>query len=236
MDEEVQTERTPVDIDALRHLADLNRVATSYYGFGGDLTEVSADSLLKVLSAMGVPVMPGCSNEAVLRAIRHAEDLPWMLTLPVCTVVRLGSEAELQVHLDDGQKVNAWYVLEDGGSGALEAKDVYVAPRLVDGTLRGRATFVIPDTLPLGYHSVYARIDEGEPVSAPLYVVPARLAPGVLSGEQRYWGVNVQAYSVMSRGSWGVGDAEDLADLIAVCGQERHRVASPNRSAAPDTQ
>lgn len=220
MDEEVQTERTPVDIDALRRLADLNRVATSYYGFGGELTEVSSESLLKVLSAMGVPVMPGCSNEAVLRAIRHSEDLPWMRTLPVCTVVREGNEADLQVHVDDGQQVNAWYVLEDGSSGALVAKDVYVEPHLVDGTLRGRATFQIPATLPLGYHKVYARVDEGEPVSAPLYVVPAKLAPGVLSGEQRYWGVNVQAYSVMSRGSWGVGDAEDLADLIAVCGQE----------------
>lgn len=209
-----------VDLDALHRLADLNRVATSYYGFGGTLEQVSANSLLRVLSAMGVPVQPGCSNEAIYLAIRHSENLPWMRTLPVCTVVREGDSADIFVHVDDGQQVSVWYVLEDGSSAALEQIDNPVAPRDVDGQLRGRATFRVPGTLPLGYHRVYARVEEGEPISAPLYIVPQRLHPSALSGEQRYWGVNAQAYSVMSKDSWGVGDAEDLADLMAICAQE----------------
>ena len=106
--------REPVDAEALRKLADLNGVATSFWGFGGELQEVSEDSLLRVLAAMGVPVMPGCSNEAIRLATRHSEDLPWTRTLPVCTVVREGESKDIAVHLNDGERVTAWCVLEDG--------------------------------------------------------------------------------------------------------------------------
>lgn len=222
MSEDV-TERTrieQIDLDALRHLAELNRVATSYYGFTGELMQVSEESLLRVLQSMALPVWPGCSNEAIYRAIEHAENLPWTRTLPVCTVVREGQEADIYIHVDDGQQVDVWYILEDGTGGDLLQRDNYVPPQLVNGVLRGRATFLIPGDLPLGYHRVYARVEGREPVSAHLYVVPNRLEPSVLSGDQRYWGVNVQAYSVMSRNSWGVGDSADLSNLIAVCAEE----------------
>lgn len=208
------------DVEALRHLADLNRVATTYRGFNGELQQVSEDSLFDVLAAMRLPVRRGCSNEAIYSAIQHSEDLSWTRTLPVCTVVREGQSAELFVNVIDGQRVDAWYVLEDGISANLRQLDNFIPPRDIEGVLRGRATFEIPAGLPIGYHRVYARAEGLEPVSAYLYVVPQRLEPSVLSGDQRYWGVNAQAYSVMSKDSWGVGDAADLSNLVAICAQE----------------
>ncbi|MCI6556766.1 4-alpha-glucanotransferase, partial [Schaalia hyovaginalis] len=40
---------------------------------------------------------------------------------------------------------------------------------------------------------------------------------GPLADGKRRWGVAAQLYSTRSSKSWGLGDAEDLADLVAVC-------------------
>ena len=222
MNEDVsaRTEADSLNIDNLRRLADMNGVGTSYYGWSGEHEQVSALSLLKVLNAMGVDVRPGSTDEDVSRAIAAAEAAPWMRTLPATTVVRKGDWRDLPVHVKHGEAVRCWYVLEDGTGGDLNQLDRPIAPLDVDGELRGRATFEIPGTLPLGYHQVFAEVEGREPVSAPLYVVPQRIDPSALSGTQRYWGVNAQAYSVAARSGWGVGDAEDLADLTAICAQE----------------
>ena len=37
---------------------------------------------------------------------------------------------------------------------------------------------------------------------------------------QRGWGVMAQLYSTRSRGSWGVGDADDLTELVSFLGDE----------------
>lgn len=208
------------DLDSLRHLADLNGVATSYFGWSGEVEQVSAASLLRVLEAMGVPVNRNSTGEDICAAIHSTEDAPWKRTLPSCTVVRQGDWRDIYVHVDHGDSLRMWYVLEDGVGGDLAQRDNPVEPRLVDGVLRGRATFEIPGTLPTGYHEVFAQVEGSEPVSAPLYVVPQRVSPSAMTGDKRYWGVNAQAYSVMSKKSWGVGDAEDLADLVTICASE----------------
>lgn len=222
MNDDVFTTVDPdaLNMDNLRHLADINGVGTSYYGWTGGHEEVGATSLLKVLHAMGVDVKPGSSDEDINRAITATEDAPWLRTLPATTVVRKGDWRDLWVHVNDGESVRCWYVLEDGTGGDLQQLDRPVPPRDVQGQLRGRATFEIPGTLPTGYHTVFAEIEGREPVSAPLYIVPQKITPSRLSGPQRYWGVNAQAYSVASRAGWGVGDAWDLADLSAICAQE----------------
>ena len=118
-----------------------------------------------------------------------------------------------------------WVELERGGRGDLQQLDWYFPPREIDGELVGRATFRIDAGLPLGYHKLLARVDEPgrEPAlhERPLYVVPSRLDPPVLQPhDDRFWGVNVQAYSVRGRDAWGVGDSVDLANLAAICARE----------------
>ena len=205
------------DLGKLRHLAQLNGVAIEFWDWSNQHRLISPETLLKVLETLGVPIGPDSKSSDLERAIAWTEEQPWRKTLPDCTVVRFGTSREVPIHLIDGFNLKAWADLEDGTSVELDQLDRYCPPRLVDGKLLGRATFSVPDTLPLGYHQIRTEItgpaDYFRSESRPLYVVPQRLTPPALDGDSRYWGVNVQAYSVRSSGSWGIGDAEDLADL-----------------------
>lgn len=210
----------PLNRHLLNHLADINGVAHNYWGFGGREVTVESRNLLRILKAMGIPVDEDATDHQLEEAIRFSEDAPWLDTLPPSTVTRIGDWREIPVHVPHGSHVHVWYRLEDGATGHFNQLDRYVSPRTVDGEVIGRATFEIPGTLPLGYHTVFAEIDGGDPIPAPLIVVPQRLHPTVLAGDKRYWGVNAQTYSLTGHKSWGVGDAADLADLVAISAEE----------------
>lgn len=207
------------DMDLLRRLADANGVATGTWDWYGTWREASGPSLLRVLGALGLPVGPDSTVAEVGAAMALTEEAPWRTPVPPCTVVRRGSTRELPVHVPDGSWVTVSYVLEDGGRGDLRQLDRWVPPRSVDGHMVGRATFEVPGDLPLGWHRVVVTIEGGAVHSGALVVVPDRLAPPALADGHRHWGVSAQAYSVRSSRSWGIGDAEDLADLAAVCAE-----------------
>ncbi len=205
------------DMDALRQLAGSHGVSTGFWDWYGCRREVSAASLLRVLRALDVPVTPESTVDDVHAAQAWTEDEAWRCPLPDCVVVREGSSRELPVHVPHGDWVRVSYVLEDGSRGDLAQLDRWVPPREVDGRLVGRATMLVPDWLPLGWHRLIATVEGGEVHSAPLVVVPGRLDAPAVSDDRRHWGVSAQFYSVRSRASWGVGDAADLSDLAALC-------------------
>lgn len=205
--------------DPLLRLAAAHGVVPEYHDFDGTRREVSPSTLVAVLEALGVPAS---SPEKVAVSLEHAADDAWRGTLPPTVVVRQGDEVLVPVHVTDGAAVEVWAELEaeqDPRGAArprrrrhLAQRDVYVEPRTVDGRRVGRATFAVPQDLPLGWHDLYAA-SEGTTARATLVVTPRRLElPGDLA-ERRGWGFTTQLYSVRSRGSWGVGDLADLADL-----------------------
>jgi 4-alpha-glucanotransferase len=104
---------------------------------------------------------------------------------------------------------------DDGGWAPLRQVDRWVDPVDVDGHLTGRATFELPDDLPLGWHVLRARTPDGV-TECPVVVTPdvLELPPTLRSG--RSWGYQTQLYSVRSSRSWGIGDLADLAELSAV--------------------
>ncbi len=205
------------DIEALRRLAEANGVSTGFWDWYGHRREVSADSLLAVLKTLGVPVTSAATTDDIRAALAWTEDQEWRSTLPDCVVVRQGSAREIPVHVAHGDWVSVSYVLEDGTRGDLVQLDRWVPPREVDGHLVGRATMLVPDWLPLGWHRLVATVEGGSVHSVPLVVVPDHLDPPALADGRRHWGVSAQIYSVRSRASWGIGDAADLADLAALC-------------------
>lgn len=211
------------DLDRLRYLADLNGVSTFFWDWSGKHRQISSSTLLRVLQQLEVPVSAESDRAALEAAIEWTDRQPWLQTLPDCLVVRRGDFREVPVHLPHGHGVRLLVVLEGDGEVELEQLDRWVPPHEVDGRLIGRATFEIPGDLPLGYHHLRAEISMGTEVDVvvrPFYVVPQRLESPALAMGGRFWGVNAQAYSVRSRGSWGVGDSEDLADLTAICADE----------------
>lgn len=208
-------ERTP----QLLELANFHGVRTEYNGFDGELHQVSGDTLAHALTALGVPV---ADDEQINAALEQTRDADWRDFLPPTVVVREGVSATVPVHVTDGSAVNVFVELNGGElkppprsqreNRALKQLDHYFEPREIDGRRVGRATFAIPDDLPLGYHLLHAVSDGREAVST-LVVTPRRLALPPEVEAKQVWGLLMQLYSVRSRASWGIGDLADLADV-----------------------
>lgn len=205
------------NIDELRRVADANGVAIGFWDWYGNWVGVSASTLLKVLGALGLPLDESSTVGDVHEAQRLTEEREWRRTLPPTIVARQGGGYMFPVHVPDGSWVNVQWVLEDGRKGPCDQVDRYVAPRMIDGELVGRATFDVPHWLPLGWHRLVATVEGGHVESATLIIVPNTLSLPLLESSRRVWGVNAQLYSTRSASSWGIGDAADLADLAAVC-------------------
>ena len=221
-------EDTPAPSESLVRLAQAHGVAPEFQEFNGGVRQVSAATLVAVLGALGVDAS---TPERVEVALRHAEDAPWRRVLPPVVVVRQSQDVHVPVHVTHGDEVHAWIELDAAeghgrrAAGAdprrveLEQADVYVEPRTVDGRAVGRATFVIPSGLPLGWHLLRATGPSGD-AAAPVAVTPDRLELPAALDERRAWGLMVQLYSVRSTRSWGAGDLRDLADLAWLSGHE----------------
>ena len=196
----------------LRDLADRHGIALQYQGHDGRRRSVSPETLIAVLGALGVDAT---TPERAEVSLHHAEDEPWRAMLPPVVVVRRGRTAQVPVHVTDGDPVSAWLELDPeagGGRRPLEQADVYVEPRTVDGRRVGRATVLVPDDLPLGWHTVHAE-SAGTRGEGVLVVTPERLTLGYGLEDRSAWGLMAQLYSVRSSQSWGLGDLADLRDL-----------------------
>ncbi len=205
------------DMEALRALAEGNGVSVHFCDWYGTQKDVSAESLLAVLHSLGVAVSASSTVEEVRAALKETEEREWKRVLPATIVARVGTCREFPVHVPDGTWVRVTWVAEDGSTGECVQCDRWVPPKWVDGGLVGRATFETPAHLDAGWHRVIATLEGGEVHSTTLLVAPNRIDNGSLADGKRRWGVAAQLYSTRSSKSWGLGDAEDLADLLAIC-------------------
>ncbi len=196
--------------DSLLTLAGRCGIVPDFWGFDGTHRWVAPATLISVLAAQGVDAS---SPERVELALAHAEDDVWRRTVPPVLVLREGAASPVPVHVRDGAQAGVWLELEDGGARRdLVQSDLYVPPREVDGRLVGRATFDLPDDLPLGWHTLVAA-SEGTVARCTVVVTPRRLELGRGLDERRGWGFMAQLYSVRSDRSWGVGDLADLGEM-----------------------
>jgi 4-alpha-glucanotransferase len=201
----------------LQQLAEMCGVATDYWDWRGNHIVVSAETIVAVLAALGVDA---ATREAVESALAATGRHRWTRMLPPCIVTRPGWRLPFWVHVSHGRPVEVWIELESGGSRHDIAQvENWEPPQQIGGQLVGEATFVVPDDLPLGYHTVHARSDRDEATTT-LIVAPAWLGCPERMDAGRAWGLSTQLYSVRSQRSWGVGDLSDLTDLAAWSGAE----------------
>ncbi|WP_369045630.1 4-alpha-glucanotransferase [Sinomonas sp. P10A9] len=198
--------------DLLRELAGRHGVATSFWGWGGALKEVSPQTLRSVLGALGVPAG---SPEEMRAALEDADLAAWRRILPPTTVAREGHDTTVLAHIPHGSAVSVWVTAEDGTEYPALQVENWDEPRTVDGVLTGRAAFLLPEGLPLGWHTLHAQ-NEGGTAEATLVVTPDRLTTTDRLADRQRWGLMGQLYSVRSSRSWGVGDFADLGDLAAI--------------------
>lgn len=205
-----------IDHHLLQKLADAHGVGTSFQGWDGLPHTVAESTLIKVLAALGVKAD---TNPAIEAALAEAELAPWRRLLPPAVVIQQGEPALVPVHVPDGAAVRLGIALEDG-AGTVDAvqQDVWEQPKDIDGVSTGRATFALPQDLPLGWHTLTAE-SGGATATATLVVTPRQLTTAEPLEQRRGWGLATQLYSVRSKRSWGIGDFADLADLAAISGE-----------------
>ncbi len=202
---------TPAPSHALAELARAFGVATEYWDWQGNHVIVGAPTISAVLQALGLDVS---DDAAVTRSLAVVADRVWRRTLPPIVVCREKWPAWVPLHLPHGESADVWVVLEDGSRREVRQVDHYVEPRTIDGQPTGEATFEVPGDLPLGWHTINARIGDDD-FSTPLVVSPSVLVLPPALQQRRVWGLMSQIYSVRSHQSWGLGDLADLAELAA---------------------
>ncbi|AKK03641.1 4-alpha-glucanotransferase [Corynebacterium epidermidicanis] len=195
--------------ESLKELADLHGIATSYWSAEGEYIEVSADTLLKTLHALGIDVE--ISGDSVTRAIKEFHDRAASRPLPPCVVSTHGYEYIVNVHVHDGAPARVTITTESGRTVDAEQRENWTPPTDVNGVRWGEASFAIPADLELGWHTL--RLESNSLVATcDLVVTPERITVP----EHKITGVMAQLYSVRSKGSWAMGDFHDLGELCEV--------------------
>ena len=223
---------TPAPSPVLAELARAFGVATEYWDWQGNHVIVSAATISAVLEALGLETS---DDAGITRSLALVADRAWRRTLPPIVVCREGGTPWVPVHLPHGATLQVWVLLEDGTRREVRQVDHFVEPRMIDDQRTGEATFEIPGDLPLGWHTVNARIGL-DTFSTPLVVAPTALALPASLQQRSAWGLMSQIYSVRSRLSWGFGDLADLGDMMAWAAADLHAdfvLVNPLHAAEP---
>ncbi|MGI9135730.1 MAG: 4-alpha-glucanotransferase [Candidatus Nanopelagicales bacterium] len=203
----------------LESLAAAYGVATSYVDQGGVHVEVSEDTVLAVLAALGTDLRTLVDrSSAIAAAAENMRLRDWCRMLPPVIVATQGISSSVWVHVRDGAPARAHVITEGGRHVDLAQIDNWNSPVEVDDEMIGEASFAIPADLPLGWHTLYAESDDRQAETS-LVMTPARLDPEAIAGS-RQWGFMAQVYATRSRESWGIGDLHDLATLASWSGRE----------------
>lgn len=224
------------DLDpVLRSLAEELGVATEFWDWQGRHVRVAPDTVVAVLAALGHDVSTPDAAAAALATHRVRR---WRRTLPPIVVTRAGATPWFWVHVPHGEHPDVWVELEDGGRRHdVAQQDRWVEPVVVDGRLVGEATYELPGSLPLGWHTLHVRCGSLR-ASAPVVITPSYLGlPERIAG-RRTWGFMTQLYSVRSRRSWGLGDLADLGEIAAWSGHDLGAgflLVNPLHAASPVT-
>ncbi|WP_333782831.1 hypothetical protein [Arthrobacter sp. H14] len=183
----------------LRQLAQANGVSTTFQGWDGTGQNVAAQTLRKVLAALGVAAE---TDEDVHAALDEGELAPWRRLLPPVVVRQQGQPHQVAVHKPRGATAQLWIVGEDGSRHEVSWADVPAERHSVDGVHIERHLAELPAGLPLGWHTLHAQCG-AEQAQCTLVISPQQLTTTAQLAGERGWGLMAQLYSVRSSRSWG---------------------------------
>lgn len=192
-------------------LADKFGIARDFWDWKGRHVMIPAETIVAVLASFDIDASTPATCDAALERL-DAER--WMQVLPPVVVMEEGQGAHVDVHVEAGHDVHLAISLETGGTRPTWQVDNFTPDREVGGHWRGEATFWLGNDIPSGYHRLVAHTD-GATHIATLIVTPGFVGFPPKMRDARVWGYGTQLYSVNSERSWGVGDLQDLADLVA---------------------
>ncbi|MEE1296018.1 MAG: 4-alpha-glucanotransferase [Bifidobacterium sp.] len=197
----------------LIRLAQTVGVATSYTGLSHDFHEISDEVLVAILAALGIDAS---SDEAVQASLKKVEQ-DNLLRLIEPTVLHVqGEETHLTLHTAVTDVPEVTLTLEDGSTygGQLVINPLpEVKPHEANGMFISEMQLVIPDDIPVGYHTLHVVSGERQQ-DATLISAPQRIQMLPSMDDKALWGWMAQLYSIRSADSWGVGDFSDLRELL----------------------
>lgn len=201
----------------VERLARLRGLGDAYHDFRGNLHYFSLETKTGILRAMGCPVDDAAALAADigrLEAMRSRDLLPPVV---VAQGARVGFEINISAR-EFGASL-AWSLrLEDGTRREGSISTAACAEKWrgeVDGSWITRRHFDLPVELPPGYHEFEGRLAGGA-VNHSLIIVSPPLChePQAIVSGRKLWGVAAQLYTLRSRHNWGIGDFNDLQQLI----------------------
>ena len=197
----------------LIQLAKRSNVATSYIGQTGDYNEIDDDVIVQVLDALGIEAHTEGEIQDSLDSLTRNQKT----SLVAGTVFALlGEETKVVIHHRIGQMPTAAVTLEDGSSFesriAIDEGTGESAFPQAD-TFYVTSSVVIPANMPMGYHKLSVTAGSLSQ-DATLIVAPAKVPLPTDLENGQLWGWMAQLYSIRSHGSWGVGDFDDLRQLL----------------------
>ena len=198
----------PRIIKHLNQLARLYNVQTAYYGVHHRRQQVSAESVLGVLKALGAPV---AAERDIPSAIRErALSLRRRLTEPVTVAwngqrprVKVGcpaalADAPVTCRLETEAGEHSTWKINAGEMTVLESAEV-------EGIRYVTREITLPLSLPLGYHKLTLEV-KGNSCETLIISAPQKTYTPSGEEEDRRWGAFIPLYAWQGRDSWGSGD------------------------------
>jgi 4-alpha-glucanotransferase len=207
----------------LDRLARSRGIGDAYHDYRGELRAFTPATKTAILAAMGCNVT---DVNAIEQEIRALDAQRWNSLLPAVAVLRPGrAGVVVALPADALDQTLEWRVRQDDDTeyvGRTRASELgEVERRDLDGQWLTRRMLILPEGLPLGYHSLEVRTASGKVGECALIATPSRChEPEILAGGRRLWGLAVQLYTLRSDANWGIGDFADLREVVRRCAAE----------------
>ena len=207
-----QTENATRLARPLIRLAKLVGVATSYVGMSHDYHEIEDDVLVAVLKALGIDAS---SDEAIKQSITSIKSERETRVVAPTVLHIVGKESKVEVHGGVFDVPEATITLENGEqfAGAIAHEGGEKTANDVDGDFFCTSYLVLPADLPEGYHTLTVAVGDRK-ATATVISAPEKIELLDDMKQGSLWGWMSQLYSIRSKGSWGVGDFEDLKTML----------------------
>jgi 4-alpha-glucanotransferase len=208
----MNTEKTSGQLYRLAHLYN---VETAYYDVNQRRQQVSTESLLGVLKALGAPLASISDIPSALR--ERKQSLRQRLIEPV-TVAWNGARPAIKVCFPTE-------LADASGACRLELESGELSewkwrademPVLESAEVEGRRyitkIITLPESLPWGYHRLALEV-KGNACGTLVISAPQKTYSPGRDEESRLWGAFLPLYALRGRDSWGSGDYPALATL-----------------------
>lgn len=200
-------------------LAPLCGIEPEYIDIWGNHHRTSLETKLAILKALGLETR----NEESLRGeLSNLEEKRFLEPVLVRTQKELSKG--FPIYLSDKSIPRNFEIEISGDNGKIwgrKFREGYQPPRGKLGVNSHRLP--LPLDLPLGYYElkVVAAPDESPTGSFRLVVYPETVyLPEFLRGKGKTWGIFLPLYALKSGRNWGVGDLQDLRELMVWMGKE----------------